>query len=113
MRSCGDKKSSSRTVLAMDGMYWMCNRWVVSSRMMARIDGLRDYADSHVSDSQMASATMRFPVNTPTTKEGFLYRSIYAEHFPSRDAALVSFLRGGDGLLRNDRIVVLSSGCTV
>ncbi len=52
------------------------------------IDSLRAYAAKNVSDLEMSNARHRFPINTPTTKEAFLYRSIFASHFPSDAAAL-------------------------
>lgn len=45
------------------------------------IDGLIDYAESQVSDNDMAMASILYPHNTPTTKEAFLYRRIFAEKF--------------------------------
>ena len=46
------------------------------------IDSLRAHAESHVTDRQMANAHHRFPVNPPLTKEAYVYRTIFAEHFP-------------------------------
>lgn len=51
------------------------------------IDTLRQLADNKVSDSQLAQAKYRYPVNPPMSKEEYLYRSIFAEHFPSDAAA--------------------------
>lgn len=52
------------------------------------IDTLKELVDSQVSDEQMANAQYRFPIQTPTSKEEFYYRSIFEEHFPSDTAAL-------------------------
>lgn len=46
------------------------------------IDSLKAYAEKEVSDQQMATASFRFPLNTPDTKEGYVYRTIFEEHFP-------------------------------
>lgn len=46
------------------------------------IDALRAHAEAQVSDQALASARYRFPHNTPVTKEAYLYRSIFADHFP-------------------------------
>ncbi len=46
------------------------------------IDGLKSYAESRVSDAMLEAAPHRFPENTPRTKEAYLYRSIFEEHFP-------------------------------
>jgi len=51
------------------------------------IDALREYAQSEVSDRRMAEAAVRFPLNPPATKEAYLYRRIFEEHFPLPSAA--------------------------
>lgn len=51
------------------------------------IDTLRDIASSQVTDEQMRTAHLRFPVNPPRNKEEYFYRSIFEEHFPSATAA--------------------------
>ena len=51
------------------------------------IDMLKQVAESTVSDSQMAEATKRFPINPPMNKEEYCYRSIFEEYFPSESAA--------------------------
>lgn len=51
------------------------------------IDSLKEYANKEVSDEQMQAASYRFPYNTPTTKEAYLYRSIFHSFFPSDAAA--------------------------
>src|SRR5574344_2108955 len=45
------------------------------------IDALRDYAEEQVSDRQFAERETRFPVNTPVTKEAYLYREIFEDLF--------------------------------
>ncbi|EAQ99656.1 asparagine synthase B [Maribacter sp. HTCC2170] len=52
------------------------------------IDTLKEVVDTEVSDEQLANAKFRFPLQTPTTKEEFYYRSIFEQHFPSDAAAL-------------------------
>ncbi len=51
------------------------------------IDSLRAHAEAHVSDAQLARAAYRFPVHTPDTKEGYLYRTLFEEHFPHEACA--------------------------
>ncbi len=51
------------------------------------IDGLRDHAESKVSDGEMERAAIRFPINPPVTKEGYYYRTLFEEHFPTAAAA--------------------------
>lgn len=50
------------------------------------IDSLKEYAEKEVSDSAMANAAYRFPVKTPSTKEAYLYRAIFEEHFKNPSA---------------------------
>lgn len=52
------------------------------------IDTLKEMVNSEVTDEQLANAKYRFPIQTPTSKEEFYYRSIFDEHFPSDAAAL-------------------------
>jgi asparagine synthase (glutamine-hydrolysing) len=51
------------------------------------IDTLKQLASEKVTDEQMHNAGFRFPVNTPMTKEEYMYREIFSEHFPSSEAA--------------------------
>lgn len=52
------------------------------------IDTLKEVVNEAVSDEQLANAQYKFPIQTPTSKEEFYYRSIFAKHFPSDTAAL-------------------------
>ncbi|MBL7472602.1 asparagine synthase B [Robertkochia sediminum] len=52
------------------------------------IDTLKAVVEEHVTDEQMANAAYRFPVQPPTSKEEYFYRSVFEEHFPSDAAAL-------------------------
>ena len=51
------------------------------------IDSLREVAEAKVTDQQMETAQYRFPYNTPSTKEGYMYREIFEELFPLESAA--------------------------
>lgn len=51
------------------------------------IDTLKEVVAREVSDEQLANAAFRYPIQTPTTKEEFYYRSIFELHFPSDTAA--------------------------
>ncbi|CAM3575347.1 Asparagine synthetase B [glutamine-hydrolyzing] [Vibrio aerogenes CECT 7868] len=50
------------------------------------IDTLKSVAEEKVTDQQMETAQYRFPYNTPTTKEGYVYREIFEELFPLESA---------------------------
>eukprot|EP01104_Vermistella_antarctica_P014053 TRINITY_DN4355_c0_g1_i3.p1 TRINITY_DN4355_c0_g1~~TRINITY_DN4355_c0_g1_i3.p1 ORF type:complete len:586 (+),score=140.65 TRINITY_DN4355_c0_g1_i3:48-1760(+) len=47
------------------------------------IDSLRDHAESKVTDDMLTKASLRFPANTPATKEAYYYREIFDSHFPA------------------------------
>jgi asparagine synthase (glutamine-hydrolysing) len=51
------------------------------------IDMLKKIAEKEVSDQQLKNANFRFPINTPLTKEAYMFRSIFTEYFPTNDAA--------------------------
>ncbi|KAL1522160.1 hypothetical protein AB1Y20_021799 [Prymnesium parvum] len=49
------------------------------------IDGLKAHSAKVVSDEDMQTAALRFPYNTPTTKEGCYFRTIFHSHFPNNN----------------------------
>ncbi|HSG51209.1 MAG TPA: asparagine synthase B [Rheinheimera sp.] len=57
------------------------------------IDSLKAHAEKEVTDQQMATASFRFPMNTPDSKEAYYYRVIFEEHFPH--AGAISCVPGG------------------
>lgn len=52
------------------------------------IDTLKAIVAQEITDEQLANAKYKFPIQTPTSKEEYYYRSIFHEHFPSDTAAL-------------------------
>ncbi|KAL0289966.1 UNVERIFIED_CONTAM: Asparagine synthetase [glutamine-hydrolyzing] 2 [Sesamum angustifolium] len=52
------------------------------------IDGLKDHANQQVTDAMLANASFVYPENTPTTKEGYYYRTIFERFFPKNAARL-------------------------
>ena len=51
------------------------------------IDTLKAVAEERVSDDQLERAAWRFPHNPPATKEAYMYRELFEQHFPGDDAA--------------------------
>jgi asparagine synthase (glutamine-hydrolysing) len=51
------------------------------------IDTLKSIVSDKVTDTQMANAKFRFPINPPQSKEEYFYRTIFSEYFPSDSAA--------------------------
>lgn len=54
------------------------------------IDGLKEHAESIVSDEKLANASQRYKIDTPETKEAYMIREIFESHFPSDSAAATS-----------------------
>lgn len=52
------------------------------------IDTLKQLVNDSVTDEQLKNAKYKFPLQTPTAKEEFYYRSIFEEFYPSDAAAL-------------------------
>jgi len=52
------------------------------------IDCLKQQAEEQVTDEMMAHAAERFPQQTPSSKEGYLYRSIFDKFFKNPTACL-------------------------
>ena len=51
------------------------------------IDGLKAHVESQVTDQQLESASFKFPVNTPDSKEAYFYRCVFEEKYPLATAA--------------------------
>ncbi|RWS30239.1 hypothetical protein B4U80_01044, partial [Leptotrombidium deliense] len=51
------------------------------------INSLKKHAENEITDEQFNNAKYTFPYNTPTTKEAYLYRTIFCGHFPKESAA--------------------------
>jgi len=51
------------------------------------IDSLKEYAEQSINDLEMRRAPIDYPINTPDTKEGLLYRKIFEEKFNTNSAA--------------------------
>lgn len=51
------------------------------------IDGLKAHAGAYVSDAMFAHAALRFPINTPQTKEAYWYRELFEREFPGEACA--------------------------
>ena len=52
------------------------------------IDSLKENAEEKISDDMLKNSNRKFPIQTPTTKEGYYYRLIFEEIFSSNEASL-------------------------
>lgn len=51
------------------------------------IDSIKEHVETEITDQQLATSEFRFPLNTPDTKEGYFYRTIFESYFPQESAA--------------------------
>lgn len=56
------------------------------------IDGVVAHCNKVVSDAEFATATTKYPHNTPATKEAFYFRSVFEKYYPE-DSAVKSVLK--------------------
>jgi asparagine synthase (glutamine-hydrolysing) len=56
----------------------------VSSKKENWIDSLKEYANTLITDQEFENRDKQFPINTPISKEHYLYRKIFEEHFPHK-----------------------------
>jgi asparagine synthase (glutamine-hydrolysing) len=59
----------------------------VSSNEINWIKKLEEYANEHITYTQMKLAHLMYEYNTPLTKEAFLYRTIFTKYFPTENMA--------------------------
>lgn len=57
----------------------------VSSKDENWIDSIKEYADSLITDKEFKNRSKKFSINTPISKEHFLYRKIFEEYFPHKN----------------------------
>ena len=51
------------------------------------IDSIKEQVEQDITDQQLATAAFRFPINTPDTKEGYYFRTVFESFFPQESAA--------------------------
>jgi len=51
------------------------------------IDSLKAFAEQQISDLELQRAAIDYPINTPDSKEGLLYRKLFSERFKCNSAA--------------------------
>jgi asparagine synthase (glutamine-hydrolysing) len=54
------------------------------------IDGLKEWCNQQVTDAMLREADKTFPKDPPTTKEAYVYRTIFEKHFSGYTQACVS-----------------------
>jgi len=92
-KMCGNGKMEKHIIrecfgdLLPDSVAWRQKEQFSDGVGYGWIDTLKAIAEEKVTDQQLETAAFRFPYNTPTTKEAYMYREIFAELFPLDDAA--------------------------
>jgi asparagine synthase (glutamine-hydrolysing) len=70
-----------------DSILWLQKEQFSDGVGYGWIDGLKAHAEARVSDRELAAASKRFPINPPSTKEAYYYRSLFEEFYPGPAAA--------------------------
>ena len=52
------------------------------------IDSLKEYANEKISDKIFENRVNKYPLNTPKSKEEYLFRTIFEKHFPGDDCVM-------------------------
>ena len=52
------------------------------------IDSLKEYANEKISDKIFEDRVNKYPLNTPKSKEEYLFRTIFEKHFPGDDCVM-------------------------
>ncbi|CDJ41013.1 asparagine synthase, putative, partial [Eimeria tenella] len=65
---------------AVDNQFGVSCEWVAA---------LQRHAQERVSDFMLANAAILFPYNPPRSKEAYLYRSLFSDHFPDQSVAKI------------------------
>ena len=91
-KMCGNGKmentSSANVSSPICRPTWLAPERAVLRRRWLQLDRhAKEVAAQQISDQQLETARFRFPYNTPTSKEGYLYREIFEELFPLPSAA--------------------------
>jgi len=68
------------------------------------IDSLKEISDKKISFAQMKLSCFRFPVGTPKTKEGYMFREIFHSHFNSKSA--INTVKIGDTIACSSNIAI-------
>ncbi|MAF77766.1 MAG: asparagine synthase B [Halobacteriovoraceae bacterium] len=81
------RSSFSEESLIPDEILWRQKEQFSDGVGYSWVDGLKEYAESIISDADFSKREELFPYLTPTTKEAFLYRKIFSEVHPHGDIA--------------------------
>lgn len=57
----------------------------VAAKKKSLFEYMQEYAESQVSDEDLKQASTLYPMNTPKTKEAYLYRSIFDQAYPHHE----------------------------
>ena len=57
----------------------------VAHKKKSLFNHLQEYIEPLVSDAEFAQAALKYPFNTPQTKEAFYYREVFAQMYPGCD----------------------------
>lgn len=85
MRKAFDvKDKEGKPVYLPDSILWRQKEQFSDGVGYGWIDAVRDLGEKSISDEEFATRVVLYPINTPHTKEAFMFRKIFEELFPNR-----------------------------
>jgi len=85
MRKAFDiKDKEGKPVYLPDSILWRQKEQFSDGVGYGWIDSVRELGEQTISDEEYAKREVLYPINTPTTKEAFMFRKIFEELFPNR-----------------------------
>ncbi len=85
MRKAFDvKDKEGKPVYLPDSILWRQKEQFSDGVGYGWIDSVRELGEQTVNDEEFATREVLYPINTPTTKEAFMFRKIFEELFPNR-----------------------------
>ena len=92
-KMCGDGKSEKYILrkafegLLPEKILWRQKEQFSDGVGYGWIDGLKEFAESEITDEMLVNSAEKFNVNPPETKEAYYYRTIFSKCFSSEQAA--------------------------
>ena len=85
MRKAFDiKDKEGKPVYLPDSILWRQKEQFSDGVGYGWIDSVRELGEQTISDEEYAKREVLYQLNTPTTKEAFMFRKIFEELFPNR-----------------------------
>jgi len=78
------KNTKGKPIYLPDSILWRQKEQFSDGVGYGWIDAVRDLGEKSISDAEFETRTILYPMNTPQTKEAFMFRKTFEELFPNR-----------------------------